>query len=113
MNLQPSSGDCLRTIANSCSNLLHALNQSPEAVLGQIFEIESACKSLDKTSPVMRDKTEVSTKMMSLVGVLHGQMGTRGLMDDKDFAAFREKVLAIQTYANTLHSSIGQRQVRP
>lgn len=113
MNLQSSSGDYLRTIGSSCTNLLYALHQSPEEVLGQIFRIESACQSYVKTSRVSRDHADECSKMISLVGVLHGQMGTKGLMDDQDFTAFRERVLAIQSCAKTLQNSMERQQPRP
>jgi hypothetical protein len=98
----------LKTIGASCPHLLSALHQNPEAVLGEIKVIESACRVFDEAYRGLQGKSKAANKMMTLVAALRGQIARQGLMDDKEFAMFREDVMAIHTYANRLRDALGE-----
>ena len=88
--------------------MLNALHYSPEAVLGDIQVMESACRAFDEAYRGMQDKSEAATKMITLVAALRGQFAKQGLMDYKELETFREEVLAIRCCASTLRDALGQ-----
>jgi F420-non-reducing hydrogenase iron-sulfur subunit len=92
----------LRTIGAICPRLLSALHDGPEAVWGEIQAVETACRAFAESRHGVYAKAEAAMKMMGRVAALRAQMGKQGLMDDGDFAKFREDVLAIQQCAEAL-----------
>ncbi len=100
----------LRTIGASCPHLLHALHHSPEAVLGEIQVLESACRAFEEAYRTLPAKSGTAVQMQKLVAALRCQMAQQGLRDDKEFAAFRQDISAIQNCANALRDSLGLKQ---
>lgn len=97
--LDQTVADYLKIIGAGCPRLLNALNQSPEAVWGEIEAMEAACRAFNKTCGSAPAKPAVATKITTLVAKLRGQMLKQGLMDHEEFAVFRKNVRAIQSCA--------------
>jgi hypothetical protein len=111
--LEQTVDEQLKTIGARCPQLLSALHQNPEAVLGEIKVMESACRAFDEAHRSLQGKSRAATKMMTLVASLRGQFAKQGLVDDKEFASFRQNVVALHTCANKLRDALGGEQHSP
>jgi len=110
--LDQTFDESLRAIGASCPRLLYALQQSAEAVWGEIMRMESACHAFEEACSGFRDKSAVAREIMGLVEALRVQMAKDGLIDYEEFAAFRQGVSAILRCANRLRNSFGQQGPR-
>jgi len=99
-------------IGMSCPRLLFALQESQEAVWSEIIKMESACHAFETACSGLQDKSAAADEVMTLVGALRGQIAKDGLMDYEEFAAFRQCVSAIQSCANRLRNSLGEKGIR-
>ena len=106
--LDQTVDEYLRAIGASCPRLLFALQQSPEAVWGEIMRMESACHAFKEACSGLQDKSAAAREIMTLVEALRVQMAKDGLIDYEEFAAFRQGVSAIQRCANRLRNSFGE-----
>jgi len=105
--LDQAVDDYLSAIGASCPRLLFALNESPEAVWGEIMKMESVYSVFEKACSGLQDKLATATEIVTLVQALHSRMA-RGLRDYEDFAAIRQCVSAIQSCANQMRNSFGE-----
>lgn len=104
--LDQTAEEQLRTIGAICPRLRNALHDSPEAVWGEIHALESACRGLQSRWPGWPDKPEAAAKMVSRAAALRAQLAKRELMEEADFARFREDVRVIQECAEALRSQL-------
>ena len=104
--LDQTVDEYLRAIGASCPRLLFALQESTEAVWGEILRMESACHAFEKTCSGVQDKAAAAGEITTLIRALHLQMA-KGLVDHEEFAAFRQGVSAVQRCAIRLRNSFG------
>jgi F420-non-reducing hydrogenase iron-sulfur subunit len=104
--LDQATGHCLETIRDGCARLLFALQQSPEAVWGEIMAMEASCHAFAEACARLEDKS-ASWELMTLMEDLRVQMARHGLLDAEEFAAFRKSVSALQSCVNRLQESLG------
>jgi coenzyme F420-reducing hydrogenase delta subunit len=107
--LDQTVDDCLRAIGAGCPRLLFGLQESPEAVWAEIMRMESACYAILEACADLRDKAAGALEMMGLVEALRVRMAKDGLIDFGEFAAFRQGVSAVQSCADRLRISFGER----
>jgi coenzyme F420-reducing hydrogenase delta subunit len=101
----------LRAIGASCLRLLSALQQSPEAVWGEIMRMESVCQALNEACSDLQDKSAAAGEITALVESLRSQMAKNGLTCHEEFAAFRQGVSAIQRCTDRMGNSLGRRDL--
>ncbi len=106
-DLDQTFDEYLRAIGAACPRLLYALQQSAEAVWGEIMRMESACHAFAEACSGFRDKSAAAREIMTLVEALRVQMAKDGLVGYEEFAAFRQGVSAILRCANRLRDSFG------
>jgi F420-non-reducing hydrogenase iron-sulfur subunit len=99
----------LRAIGASCLRLLSALQQSPEAIWGEIMRMESICKALNEACSDLQDKSAAAGEIMTLVEALRSQMSKNGLTCQEEFAAFRRGVSTVQRCADRMRNSFDER----
>ncbi|MBI5385920.1 MAG: hydrogenase iron-sulfur subunit [Verrucomicrobia bacterium] len=110
--LDQSVDQHLKAIGASCPRLLFALQESPEAVWGEIMRMESACQAFEKACAGFHHEAADVFEVTVLVGALRAQMCQDGLMDYEEFAAFRQGVAAIQSCVDRLRNSFGRKSPR-
>jgi coenzyme F420-reducing hydrogenase delta subunit len=106
--LDQTVDEYLRTIGAGCPRLLFGLQESPEAVWGEIMRMESACHAFMEVCSGFQDKSAAAREITALVEALRVQMAKDGLVDYEEFAAFRQGVLAVQRCANRFRNALGE-----
>ena len=105
--LDQTVDEYLRAVGASCPRLLFALQQSPEAVWGEIMRLESTCHTFEQACSDLPGKPSAASEIEALLSALRVKMDKDGLVDYEEFAAFREDVSAIERCANRLRNSLG------
>jgi F420-non-reducing hydrogenase iron-sulfur subunit len=110
--LDQTADERLRAIGASCPRLLFALQESPEAVWGELMKMESACNAFKEVCSGLQDKSAAAREITTLVAALRVQMAKDGLIGHGEFAAFRQGVSAIQRCVDQLRISFGEQSTR-
>jgi F420-non-reducing hydrogenase iron-sulfur subunit len=107
--LEQTADECLKAIGESCTRLLFALHESPEAVWGELMRMESAGHAFQEVCSGLQDPPAEVCEIMSFVEALRVQMAKEGLLGYKEFAAFRQGVSAIQRWADRVRHWFGEK----
>lgn len=119
-----TAADYLREVGASCSRLLYALHESPEAVWGEIMRMESACYALKEACSIECKMQNAECKMqnaegskqsaaadelLALIEALRVRMAKDGLIEYQEFADFRLGMSALQRCVERLRKSFPER----
>jgi hypothetical protein len=102
----------LSAIGASCHRLLYALQESPEAVWGELMKMESSCHAFEEASAGFKDHLAAAREMGALVEALRVQMARDGLIDYQELAAFRQGVSAVRRCADRIRDALGEADAR-
>jgi coenzyme F420-reducing hydrogenase delta subunit len=106
--LDQTGDEYLRALEAGCPRLLFGLQESPEAVWGELMRMESAGYAFMEVCSSFQDKSAAARELMALVEALRVQMAKDGLIGYGEFAAFRQGVSAVQCCASRLRHLFGE-----
>jgi len=104
-----TAADYLREVGASCSRLLYALHESPEAVWGEIMRMESACYAFKEASSSSQKQSAAADELLTLIEALRVRMAKDGLIEYKEFADFRQGLSALQRCVERLRKNFPER----